>query len=149
MRLSGRTALVTGAGRGIGAATAVRLAADGARVAVNDLDAPLAQLVVDEVVAVGGQALAVPADLLDVAAVDGMVATVVQTWGVPDVVVNNAGTTRDRMFHRMDPESFAFGVDANLTTAVNVTRAAVAVMREAAKVEIERSGAPDHVRKIV
>jgi len=149
VRLAGRTALVTGAGRGIGAATATRLAEDGARVFVNDLDAVLAQSVADEIVAAGGEARAFPADLLDVGAIDRMVASLVELWGVPDVVVNNAGTTRDRMFHRMDAETFAFGVDANLTTAVNVTRACVATMRSAAKVEIERAGSPSHVRKIV
>ena len=149
MRLAGRTALVTGAGRGIGAATAHRLAAEGARVAVNDLDATLARAVADEILTQGGEAVAAPADLLDVDAVDHLVASLVGTWGVPDVVVNNAGTTRDRMFHRMDAETFAFGVDANLTTTVNVTRATVAVMRAAAKDEITRSGTPDRVRKIV
>jgi 3-oxoacyl-[acyl-carrier protein] reductase len=77
------------------------------------------------------------------------VSSLVDTWGVPDVVVNNAGTTRDRMFHRMDAETFAFGLDANLTTTVNVTRATAGVMRAAAKEEIARSGAPDHVRKII
>ena len=93
----GRVVLVTGAGGGIGRAVALRFAAEGANVAVNDIKPDMVAAVVDEITAAGGAALAVPADVSDAAAVDAMFAQVEQSFGSVDVLYNNAGlidTTR-------------------------------------------------------
>jgi NAD(P)-dependent dehydrogenase (short-subunit alcohol dehydrogenase family) len=91
MRLVNKTALVTGGAGGIGRATVLAYAQEGARVAVADLDLAAAQAVADEVVAAGGDAIAIRADVADAAAVQAMVARVVDQWGRLDIAFNNAG----------------------------------------------------------
>ncbi len=96
-RFSGKTVLITGAGGGIGRAVALRFAAEGARVAVNDIKAEMVQAVVAEITAAGGQALAAAADVSDRAAVDAMFTQIEAALGPVDVLYNNAGlidTTR-------------------------------------------------------
>jgi 3-oxoacyl-[acyl-carrier protein] reductase len=147
--LDGRVALVTGAGRGIGRATALRLARDGARLALNDLDPePLAQTAA-AVAEVGGHAVTCVGSTSDPAVATGLVAAAVERFGGLDIVVNNAGTTRDRMFHRMDAATLDAVLDANLRTAWNTTQAALPQLRDVAKAEIEQQGAPTHHRKII
>jgi 7-alpha-hydroxysteroid dehydrogenase len=89
--LSGRVALVTGAGAGIGRAVAQRLAAAGARLAVNDVRADAARETVDQILAAGGTAVAVPGDMTDEAAVGATVAACVGRFGTLDIAVNNVG----------------------------------------------------------
>lgn len=146
-RLSGRVAVVTGAGRGIGRATALRLAAEGAALVLGDLDAHPLDAVAAELTA--HPCTTVPGDTSDPDAADALVAAAVDAFGGVDILVNNAGTTRDRMFHRMTPADLDVVLDANLRTAWNATQAVLGVMRPAAKAELAASGAVDHQRKIV
>lgn len=126
-----RTAIVTGAAQGIGAATAQRLAADGLQVAVLDLDADRAQPVVDAITAAGGTALAVGADVSDPASVDAAVAKIAEELGAPTVVVNNAGIIRDNLLFKMTVEDWDSVMAVHLRGAFNTVKAAQKYMTEA------------------
>jgi 3-oxoacyl-[acyl-carrier protein] reductase len=147
-RLDNRVAIVTGAGRGIGAATARLFAAEGASVVVNDVDADPAQEVVDAIVAAGGRAVLNADNTVDPEASDRLIGQALSEFGKLDILVNNAGITRDKTFHNMTDELWDFTLDVNLKTAFNNARAAVRYMREAAKAEIGAEGAPAYHRKI-
>ncbi|MEA2330593.1 MAG: 3-oxoacyl-[acyl-carrier protein] reductase [Thermoleophilaceae bacterium] len=131
--LAGKVAVVTGAGRGIGAATAERLARDGAAVVLNDLDADVCADTANRLLRAGLIAAAAPADVAGAEGACGVIRTAAETFGHVDIVVNNAGTTRDGMFHRLSPDDWDFVMRANLSTAYHVTRAALERMRPRAK----------------
>ncbi len=123
-RFDGRVAFVTGGAQGIGAATARRLAAEGASVAVVDLTRDRAEPVVDEIAAAGGTALAVGCDVADEAAVNAAVDWTVGAYGRLDVLVNNAGITRDNLLHKMSAGEWDAVLRVNLTGAFLCSRAA-------------------------
>lgn len=131
MELEGRSALVTGAGRGIGRAIALRLAEAGARVAVNDVDAEAAERVASEVRALGREALAVPADITRWEAVEAMCRAVAESLGGLHVLVNNAGIIRRGTLETMRLEDWHEVLAVNLTGAFYCCRAAVPYMKEA------------------
>ncbi len=118
-----RTAIVTGAARGIGAATARRLAADGHAVAVLDLDEAACRETVDAITAAGGRALAVGADVADAEAVAQSVARVADELGAPTVLVNNAGVLRDNLLFKMTEADWDTVLGVHLRGAFLMSRA--------------------------
>ncbi|HEX6013024.1 MAG TPA: 3-oxoacyl-ACP reductase FabG [Geminicoccaceae bacterium] len=126
-----RVAIVTGAARGIGAATAVRLAQDGFAVAVLDLDEAAAKGTVEAIEAAGGRALAVGADVSDAAQVEAAVDRVAAELGAPTVLVNNAGVLRDNMLFKMSDSDWDVVMNVHLRGAFLMTRAVQKHMIEA------------------
>ncbi len=137
--LAGKVAVVTGAGGGIGRGIALAMAAAGARVVVNDIGASLsgegaaagpAQQVVDEIVKAGGQAVANSDSVATRASANNIIETAVQQFGRIDIVVNNAGNLRDRVFHKMSDEEWSQVIDVHLNGTFYVSRAAANYFRE-------------------
>lgn len=124
MILEGKSALVTGGSRGIGRAIALRLAAMGARVAINYVSKPdAAQEVVDAIKAAGGDAGLYKFDVADAAAVNDGVTKIIEDFGRLDILVNNAGITRDGLLMKMKEESWDQVLDTNLKGAYNCIKA--------------------------
>ncbi|QYF86945.1 SDR family NAD(P)-dependent oxidoreductase [Brevundimonas sp. PAMC22021] len=128
--LNGRTAIVTGAGGGLGRSHALALARHGAKVVVNDLASAACEAVAREIQEDGGEALPWTCSVTDRAAVFAMVEEVVARWGGVDILVNNAGILRDRTFAKMDLDDFALVLDVHLMGSVNLTKAAWPHMRD-------------------
>ena len=128
LNFTGRVAIVTGAGGGLGREHALALAKRGAKVLVNDMErgdgqpSP-AQKVVDEIVAAGGEAIAFSCSVTDFPQVQAMVQKAQDTWGRVDVLINNAGILRDKSFAKMELDDFRLVLDVHLMGAVNCTKA--------------------------
>lgn len=131
MSPTSRVAIVTGAARGIGAATAERLAREGRAVAVLDLRESDAREVVDRITADGGRAVAVGCDVSDAEQVDAAVATVAERLGPPAILVNNAGVLRDNLLFKMSPDDWDTVMNVHLRGAFLMSRAAQAHMTDA------------------
>ena len=142
--LNGQTALVTGASRGIGRAVALALAAEGAEVVVNYASSPeAAEAVVAEIQAKGGSAYALKADVSDEASVDDLIKTVLKRSERIDVLVNNAGITRDGLLMRMKTEDWQAVINLNLTGVFLCTRAVTRPMLK------QRSGRIINITSVV
>jgi 3-oxoacyl-[acyl-carrier protein] reductase len=126
--LSGRTAIVTGASRGIGKAIALRLAGAGAKVACVARSVEKLQETADAIMAAGGQAEVHPCDVTDSAAVTSLVEDLAEKWGGLDILVNNAGITKDTLVPRMSDEDWDLVTATNLRSVFLFTRAASLVM---------------------
>ena len=129
--LTGRVALITGAGRGMGRASAERIAAAGARVVVNDLDETRAAEVADRLVSEGSEAVGIAADVSDAADVSRLVDTTSERFGGVDILVNNAGVLRRTGILALDEDEWDLVLDVNLKGTYLCTRAVLPAMKEA------------------
>ncbi|MEA2376933.1 MAG: 3-oxoacyl-[acyl-carrier protein] reductase [Thermoleophilaceae bacterium] len=142
--LDGKAAIVTGSARGIGRATAELLAAQGARVLINDLDGDVAEQAASEI---GGETAVFGGDLTQQGVPDQLVQKAVDEFGQIDIIVNNAGYTWDGVAHKMSDEQFQAMLDIHTVVPFRVLRAAAPHLREPAKKE--RDEGREVFRKIV
>jgi len=143
MSLSGKTALVTGAAQGIGRDIALGLAADGAEVAICDVNLEAAQKTAADIEAKGRKSLALKANVASSADVTAMVDQVVEKFGRIDILVNNAGITRDGLILRMKDEDWDLVLSINLKGAFLCTKSALKYMSK------QRSGTIINIASIV
>lgn len=136
-KLLGKVALVTGSGRGIGRAIALKVSAEGARVAVNDLDEEPALETVAEIAARGGEAVACVGSVTADGFAERFVKTALDGFGGIDIVVNNAGYTWDNVIRKMSDEQWQAILDVHLTAPFRILRAASGFIRSAAKTEAQ------------
>lgn len=127
--LTDKVAIITGASRGIGRAAALALAAEGAQVVVNYArSSTAAEDVVAQITAAGGTAIALQADVSNAEQVEALIKATMDQWGRVDVLVNNAGITRDTLLLRMKPEDWQAVINLNLTGVFLCTRAVSKIM---------------------
>ena len=146
-KLEGKVALVTGSGRGIGRSIALKLASEGARLVINDLDADPAQEVVQAIRAAGGQAIACSGSVTAPDFAERFVGTAVNEFKGLDIIVNNAGYTWDNVVQKMTDEQWYAMLDCHLTAPFRILRAAQPVIRGLSKAEGEAGRRV--VRKVV
>lgn len=140
MTLEDKVALVTGGGGGIGRATALRLAQEGAKVAVNDVNLEAAQNVVDEVKSAGGEAMVAEADVTRMDQVQKMVDQIVKQFGSLDIAVNNAGITRDGLAVRVKDGEVKMMSEENWDAVLNVNLKGTFFVSQAAAAQMIQQG---------
>ncbi len=138
--LQNRVAIITGSGRGIGRATAMMLAEQGARVVISDIDAAPAEDTVNDIKKAGGEAIAYVGDAMAPDFAEGIVNKSVETWGGLHIIVNNAGFTWDAMIHKMTEEQWDKILDLHLKAPWRIIQAAKPYFCDAAKEEMEKDG---------
>ncbi len=146
-KLEGRVALISGSGRGIGRALALKLARDGARIVVNDLDAEPAEDVVAEIRACGSDAIACIGSITNPDFGAQFVESAIEGFGRLDIIVNNAGYTWDGVIQKMTDEQFQAMLDVHVTAPFRILRAAAGPIRAFASREAERG--EEVFRKVV
>ena len=142
--LDGKAAIVTGSARGIGRATAELLAEQGARVLINDLDADKAEQAASEI---GGETAVFGGDLTKEGVPDQLIQKAVDEFGQIDIIVNNAGYTRDNVIHKLSDDEFQAMLDIHTVVPFRILRAAAPHLREPAKKEKEEG--KEVFRKVV
>jgi len=146
-KLTGKVALISGSGRGIGRALALKLASEGAAVVVNDLDAGPAEEVVAEIEAAGGRAVACVGSVTAEDFGERFVKTALDTFGGLDIIVNNAGYTRDGLIQKQTDEQFQAMLDVHTIAPFRILRAAAEPIRVMAKQEAAEGR--EVIRKVV
>ncbi len=146
-KLAGKVALVTGSGRGIGRSVALKLASEGARIVVNDMDLEPAMAVVEEIRALGSEAVACHGSVSTPDFAERFIKTAVDTYQGLDIIVNNAGYTWDNVIQKMSDEQWYAIVDTHLTAPFRILRAAQPVIRAYAKAEADAG--QEVLRKVV
>jgi len=136
-KMDNKVALITGSGRGIGRAVAHKLASEGARIVVNDLDEGPADEVVAEITAAGGEAVACIGNVTEAGFADRFVKTALDSFGGIDVIVNNAGYTMDSLIGKMTDEAFDAMYNVHLKAPFQILRAASGFIVSAARQEAE------------
>jgi len=130
MRLADKVSIITGAGQGIGRATALKFASEGAKVAVCDINSAAVDDTVEAVRREGGEAAGFHVDVTDKHGIAKMVSGVMAKWGRIDTLVNNAGIVQDAQFKKMTDEQFERVIDVNLKGVYHCTKAVVDIMLE-------------------
>lgn len=146
-KLDGKVALITGSGRGIGRAAAFKLASEGARIVVNDLDPEPAEATAREINAQGGEAIACIGNVTEPDFGDRFVKAALDGFGGIDIIVNNAGYTRDGVIQKMADAQFQDMLDVHLVAPFRILRAAAEPIRAAAKREAAEGR--EVIRKVV
>ncbi|MFH8735164.1 SDR family NAD(P)-dependent oxidoreductase [Streptomyces sp. NPDC017964] len=146
-KLAGKTAIVSGSGRGIGREVALKFAAEGARVVVNDLDPAPAEQTVADIKAAGGEAVACVGSVTEDDFAERFVTTAIETFGGLDIIVNNAGYTWDSVIQKMSDEQWDAILDVHLKAPFRILRAAQPHISRMAKAEKARGEAVH--RKVV
>lgn len=130
MRLENKVAIITGGGRGIGEATAIRFAEEGAKVVVADMNQESIDAVVEKIKAMGKAAIGVVVNVTETASVNAMMQKTLESFGRLDCIVNNAGITADAQLLKMTEEQFDRVIDVNLKGVYNCGQAAAKIMAE-------------------
>ncbi len=136
-KLQGKVALVTGAGRGIGRAIAMKLASEGARLVINDLDDAPSDDAVQAIRTAGGQAVACPGSVAAPDFAERFITTAMSEYQGLDIIVNNAGYTWDNVIQKMSDEQWYAMIDVHLTAPFRILRAAQPVIRSLSKADAE------------
>jgi 3-oxoacyl-[acyl-carrier protein] reductase len=127
-KLKDQVALVTGSGRGIGRSIAESLMAAGAKVVISDINEETCKKTAGELKEMGGETLSVVCDVTNSESIEKMVEKIMSEWGRIDVLVNNAGITRDNLYMRMSEQDWQAVIDTNLSSAFKVTKPVIKVM---------------------
>ncbi|MFJ9534445.1 SDR family NAD(P)-dependent oxidoreductase [Herbaspirillum sp. NPDC101396] len=146
-KLEGKVAIVSGSGRGIGREIALKLAADGAALVINDLDEKMAESVVQEITAAGGRAAVCCGDVTASEFAARFIDTALNSFGRLDIIVNNAGYTWDNVIQKMTDEQWDAIMAVHVTAPFRILRAASEYFRRAAKVEAAQGA--EVFRKVV
>jgi len=146
-KLEGKVALITGSGRGIGKALALKLSSEGAKIVINDLDEAPANETVAEIKSNGGEAIAYVGSVTQDGFADKFVAEAVKAFGTPDILINNAGYTWDSMIHKASDKQFDAMYEIHLKAPFQLNRAFVQAVIPVAKAEAEAG--KEVFRKIV
>lgn len=146
-KLFGKVAIVSGSGRGIGRAVGLKLAAEGASVVVNDMDAGPARETVEAIEAAGGRAVACIGSVTAPDFAERFVATALETFGGLDIIVNNAGYTRDGVIQKQTDEQFQAMLDVHVMAPFRILRAAAEPLRAFARQEAAEGR--EVIRKVV